>query len=180
MRYVFLVLGVAFILFGINSELGLIQNLSKNIKQEVVSSATSQATSHEVKLDDQFPFILEIPVIRFRGLVCQGANPEVLKYTLGVWRGSFGQSSVWIAGHRSLPFFWRLPELKIGDTIIIKLSRGEGERFVFSVFEIKVICPDDSKMIQEIDKISDLVLFTCHPPGIATKRVVVMARKERK
>lgn len=142
--------------------------------QEAASSGSGSDVVEQSGKVEKPSFLLEIPKIGGRWIVSKGADPATLKMGPGVFKGWPGDSSVWIAGHRSLSVFWRLPELKTGDSVIVSLS--DGQQLVYLVQTTKVISPMDEKEIERITQESDLVLFTCHPPGIANKRWLIICR----
>ena len=94
--------------------------------------------------------------------------------------GDVGNS--FITGHSLLPqfadpknyraIFTKLPELKIGDEVLVDLG-GKTIRFV--VQYAKVVDPDDLSVLGPITQNGrNLTLMTCVPPGTNTKRLIVV------
>lgn len=94
------------------------------------------------------------------------------------------RGNVFVTGHSSLTQFFRqdnykailsfLPEIKKGDEI--KINAG-GVEYVYVVESQKVVNPTDVSVINPPDTIGRyLTVMTCVPPGLNTKRLVVLAR----
>ena len=94
--------------------------------------------------------------------------------------GDVGNS--FITGHSVLPqfsdpenyraIFTKLPELKIGDEVLVDL---EDRTLRFVVQYAKVVEPDDLSVLGPITQNGrNLTLMTCVPPGTNTKRLVVV------
>lgn len=127
---------------------------------------------------------IEIPCINVKLPVYHGTSEETLSSGAGHMEGtSFpigGQNShCVITGHRGLPdanLFLRLDELEKGDLFYI--SSGK-DVLAYKVREIKIIEPEDIK-IMDIEEGKDLVsLVTCTPYGINTHRLVVTAERTK-
>ncbi|RMD77540.1 sortase [Candidatus Dojkabacteria bacterium] len=67
-----------------------------------------------------------------------------------------------------------LPEVKIGDKILVDINR---ETYEFTIYRTKVVNPDDISIITGTPETKTLTLFTCYPIGNNTQRYVVIARK---
>lgn len=79
--------------------------------------------------------------------------------------------NVVVAGHRTShgsPFL-RLGELHAGDLILFVMPDGT---FAYRVTGLEVVSPSDIGIVDQHDA-SEVTLFTCHPPGSATERLVV-------
>jgi len=79
-----------------------------------------------------------------------------------------------IAGHRSSlgKYFNRLDELEPGDEIVIQTKTKE---LKYKVFKKLIVEPDDFSILNKNDTDKILTLFTCHPEGIGSQRLVVHA-----
>ena len=83
-----------------------------------------------------------------------------------------------IAGHRSYAFgkfLNRLGEVELGDKLAY--TDAAGQRYVFSVYEILELLPDDQSAFEQYTEKSVLSLYTCTPIRTATHRLVVRAER---
>lgn len=170
-RIIFPIIGALFIAVGINQELGIIE-FPKPQAIPVVEKTVCSAD------DSWVPWQLQIPKIKFVSFVVDTKYKR--KKDLWIWRGCLGDKEslgCWIAGHRAVHSFWRLPELQIGDTVVVILT--DSRRLVFSISEVRVIKPDDETTIRQIERDNQLILFTCDPPLIANKRLVIGTNLQR-
>ena len=93
------------------------------------------------------------------------------------------KGNVFITGHSMLPnlaskdskaFFAKLPNVKKGDEIIID---SIGQRFVYTVTELKIVDPKEIGVVYPPDSMGRYIsLMTCVPPGLNTKRLIVVAK----
>lgn len=125
------------------------------------------------------PFLLEIPKIRLRWLIREGADPEALRrWGAGHIPGTAlpGEAGVvGIAGHRTTygaPFFW-LHRLGPGDPVIV---RGTTLSFLYRVVRSEQVEPHQVEILRPKDRERWLVLVTCTPPYSARYRLAVFAR----
>lgn len=93
------------------------------------------------------------------------------------------KGNVFISGHSMLPqfekgnkaYFASLTDLQKGDEV--KLSAQSGD-FVYKVVGLKVVDPKDLSVIAPPDSQHRYVsLMTCVPPGLNTKRLVVLGEE---
>lgn len=95
------------------------------------------------------------------------------------------KGNVFITGHSALPvglpkdtpaFFANLPTIKKGDEVILDAL---GQRYVYKVLGLKAVDPKETSVILPPDEIGRyLSLMTCVPPGVNTKRLIVLAKLE--
>lgn len=95
--------------------------------------------------------------------------------------GQAGNSVVF--GHSTLPQFFNpknyktifstLHTLKIGDEIEANL---DGIVYKYSIFEIKVVEPQDTSVLEQQYDDSYLTLITCTPPGTYWKRLIIKGK----
>lgn len=92
------------------------------------------------------------------------------------------KGNIFISGHSALSQFFsmkkvvfsHLADLKKGDEIII---RAGGTQFYYQVLEQKVVDPEDVSIINPPDSLGRyLTLMTCVPPGLNTKRLIVLTK----
>lgn len=95
------------------------------------------------------------------------------------------RGNVFISGHSALPQFFNgnknygsifanLTKLERGDEINLKVL---GTEFVYKVVDIKIVSPKDISVVNPSDNEGRFVtLMTCVPPGLNTKRLVVIGK----
>ncbi len=86
------------------------------------------------------------------------------------------KGNVFISGHSGTPGakFSKLTQLKKGDKIALRFGQ---QSFSYSVVGIKIVDPKDTSVINPPDLSGRYVtLMTCVPPGINTKRLVVLGK----
>lgn len=97
-----------------------------------------------------------------------------------------GEGNVFISGHSVLPQFFNptdyttifstLPSLETGDTVQVNAS---GLRYTYTVIKKRVVDPKDiSVLLPPYPFGKYLTLMTCVPPGLNSRRLVVIARLE--
>ena len=123
---------------------------------------------------------LEIPSVSIDVALYHGESLSVLKYGLGHHAGSLfpGEGgTIIIAGHNTYGFFYKLPQVKVGDVVIIKT--------VYGTYHYEVTSTDiaEASVLGHNLKISHdeetVMLYTCYPvetPGYKSKRFVVYGR----
>lgn len=111
--------------------------------------------------------------------VYHGDSLSIIKYAAGHYTGSYfpGEGgSIVICAHNSRQHFYKLPQSKVGDKIVIETDYGT---FTYQVYKTKIIQDTDSGSlpIQKDEEI--LMLYTCYPVGTIghkDKRFVVYAK----
>lgn len=92
------------------------------------------------------------------------------------------KGNVFISGHSALPIFKKsakavfatLSDIKTGDIINILVSET---KFTYQVVSIKTVKPNDLSVVNPPDNFGRfLTLMTCVPPGLNTKRLIVLAK----
>jgi sortase A len=68
--------------------------------------------------------------------------------------------------------FYLLGKLNKGDEVVLYYK---GNKYTYSVSEVKVVSKDDSYYLGKISEGKTLTLQTCYPPGTTLKRLVVIA-----
>ncbi len=122
---------------------------------------------------------LNIPSINMEAPVYQGDTLDIIKYGIGHYAGSYypGEGSTIIfAAHNSSQHFMRLPQLKIGDKVIVYASYGT---YTYEVTNTKIIKDTDTDSLAiQTDK-EELIMYTCYPVNVVghkDKRYVVYAK----
>lgn len=88
-----------------------------------------------------------------------------------------------IFGHSILPQFFNpknymsifstMPNLSVGDDIIVSF---DGITYVYRVYNKLEVYPDNVSVLEQNYDHKELRLITCVPPGLKTRRLVVMAK----
>jgi sortase A len=104
---------------------------------------------------------------------------ETAPFAVGHHRGTAGPGqagNMVLSGHISSPgegaIFHRLPELKIGEGVIVAT---EERQFLYRVMDIKTVTPDEVSVMEPTPEAS-ATLITCVPDGIYSHRLVVTAQ----
>jgi sortase A len=124
-----------------------------------------------------------IPAIRLDVLFANGQAPTDTAFGPShyPWTAMPGQGrTVAIAGHRvthTHPFL-RLNELRYGDLVEIRFGRAPRfpKEACYRVRRMHIVRPTSVGVTKDTGY-DRLVLTTCHPPGTATHRLVVTARR---
>ncbi len=92
------------------------------------------------------------------------------------------KGNVFISGHSAIPlaakevkaYFNKLPEVRKDDAIFVTVG---GTQYSYKVIDIKVVNPKDTSVIIPPDSQGRYIsLMTCVPPGLNTKRLVVIGK----
>jgi sortase A len=87
----------------------------------------------------------------------------------------FGHSSNNILNKGKYKFaFVLLKRLENGDTFMIQ---KDGKRYVYKVFDKKIVKPSEVSVLGRTDKPSTFTLITCDPPGTSINRLVVIGEQ---
>jgi LPXTG-site transpeptidase (sortase) family protein len=104
---------------------------------------------------------------------------ETAPFAVGQHRGLAGPGQIGnmvLSGHISSPnegaVFHRLPELKVGEGIIISTDERQ---YLYQVTSTKVVTPDEVSVMDQTPD-ATATLLTCVPDGIYSHRLVVSAR----
>ena len=151
------------------------------IKTEAALSLNEEGGETTTEKDSLAVSILRIPSIQLESPVVKGATSVKLNRALGMIDnldepGTTNGSSA-IAGHQSHQFgqfFNRLNELQIGDSFELETSK---DVFVYEVFNIQIVSPNNVEVLQRQEGISMLSLVTCYPERSNKYRLVVQAKQ---
>lgn len=92
------------------------------------------------------------------------------------------KGNIFISGHSAIPiaskgvnaFFEKLMDLKKGETVFITVGNIQ---YTYKITDIKIVDPKDTSVILPPDSLDRYVtLMTCVPPGLNTKRLVVIGK----
>lgn len=102
------------------------------------------------------------------GVLHYGTTPDPGEIGNGV---IFGHSSNNILNKGKYKYaFSLLKRLEVGDTFLLQ---KDGKRYVYQVYEKKVVKPEDVSVLTRRDKLASFSLITCDPPGTSTNRLIV-------
>ncbi|MBI2019836.1 class E sortase [Candidatus Daviesbacteria bacterium] len=160
----------------------------------------SQVLGISIKNDGNFPtiyseikrenspsyleFSLSVPTLKldqFKVLVDSNDLNEALAHLPGsALPGERG--NVFISGHSALSWIFKnkkapfanLMDLKKGDEMYVQVG---GSKFSYEVVGVKIVDPMDLSVIAPPDNLGRYItLMTCVPPGLNTKRLVVLGK----
>ena len=120
---------------------------------------------------------IKIDKIEVEQYILDSTDEKALKAGVGKLNGgSLNQiGNFAIVGHNFDKFFKRLPELRVGDTIVI-IDKNMKETS-YNVTDINEVDPDDlTPLLTQIGK-TEITLITCQDG--ATKRFIIKAEKPK-
>lgn len=107
-----------------------------------------------------------------RGVLHYATTPNPGELGNGV---IFGHSSNNILNKGKYKFaFVLLKRLEPGDTFMLQ---KDGRRYVYKVFDKKIVKPTDISVLGHAGKPATMTLITCDPPGTSLTRLVVVAEQ---
>lgn len=125
---------------------------------------------------------IEIPKIDVDLPIYHGTENDVLSVGVGHIQGTSlpvgGENTHCVlSGHRGLPgsrLFTRLDEMKEGDLFFLSVM---GETLAYKVYDIQVVDPDNTEVLEITVGKDDVSLVTCTPYGLNTHRLVVTGER---
>lgn len=159
-----------------NSEDVITESVTENNTSASNTQGTTKASPPKVKLKALGR--ITIPSIAVKMPIVAGTGVEELRRSAGHLTGTDLPGEVGnsvLAGHRGYSsgrLFNRLDELKIGDKIIVKTSKGE---FEYEVYENKIVKPTDLSVLNRNNRDKVLTLITCTPMFKSTHRIIIHA-----
>lgn len=151
------------------------RELAAGLDEALFAPVDPDATPPPLELGDGIARI-QMPKIEVDWIVVEGVSVSQLKKGPGHYPGTAypgEKGNVVVSGHRTTygaPFF-RLDELKVGDTIRLVARNGT---FSYKITESKIVAPTDLTVVVPSDD-SRLTLTTCHPRFSARQRLIVVA-----
>jgi sortase A len=127
--------------------------------------------------------IIKIDKIKIKYPIVEGVKLSNISRAIGHVSGTAGlgqPGNCALAGHRNYTFgryFNRLDEVKVGDIISITTKKAE---FQYKVYEKLVVMPDDVSVLKGSKDDTVLTLITCTPIYVATHRLILHARLDKK
>jgi LPXTG-site transpeptidase (sortase) family protein len=150
--------------------------------ESIISDGGQEFSSEEIPEDNR----IVIPSISVDMPIVEGLNESVLK--LGIWHrpqtGTPGNGNMVLTGHRVgyafLPedvknstSFYHLDKLEEGQYVIIY---WEGVEYDYEVYKTEIVERNELS-IEKQDGTERLTLYTCHPIGERSHRLVVYAKR---
>lgn len=132
------------------------------------------------KINVEAPVVYDV-VSTDEGEIQAGLERGVLHYGPTAMPGQ--QGNVVILGHSASNIFNRgkykfafilLKSLDMGDTFML---HKDGKRYVYKVYEKKIVSPNEVSVLGPAAKPSSATLITCDPPGMNTNRLVVIGEQ---
>ena len=125
---------------------------------------------------------IEIPKIDVDLPIYHGTEDDVLSVGVGHIQGTSlpvgGENTHCVlSGHRGLPgssLFTRLDEMKEGDLFFLSVM---GETLAYKVYDIQIVDPDNTEVLEITAGKDDVSLVTCTPYGLNTHRLVVTGER---
>lgn len=132
------------------------------------------------KINVEIPVVYDVNTVS-EAAIQKGLERGVVHYSSTPDPGQFGNSV--IVGHSSNNLlnpgkykfaFVLLKQLNEGDTFM--LTKG-GKRYVYRVFDKKIVKPSDVSVLGSTSKPATVTLITCDPPGTSINRLVVVGEQ---
>ncbi len=177
------------------------QQLSPSFLISPQISKTSQVLGISVENQDNFPqfvstsrrpglvpytrFLLSVPKLHLENEIVEVDSNDLSRYLAHLPGTALPgeKGNVFISGHSAIPFrmgmltraiFANLTDMKQGDLIYVTANNNN---FVYQVVDIKVVDPSDVSVIAPPEPIGRYIsLMTCVPPGLNTKRLIVIGK----
>ncbi len=159
-------------------------NKTLKIAKQIVEKKPQKDQNSNVNNSNQPPNfgdtvgILEIPRVQAELPIVEGTDPNDLEKGVGHYKGSSlpGENGqIVLSGHRDT-VFRRLGELKIGDSLIVKIPKGT---FSYEITHTKIVDAKNTSVITLQKEKEELILTTCYPfhyIGNAPKRYIIYAK----
>lgn len=165
------------------------KNISYTINPPSKTTSVNEPTQQQEKIEPNRLIVkkleIEAPIIyveeESEEAFQQGLQNGVVHFPKTAKPGETG--NVYIFGHSSdyawsrgsyKTIFALLPRIKTDDQIIV--SDSEGNKFIYGVFETKVVATSDVQYLDQPDSEKLLTLQTSYPVGTALKRFIIRAR----
>ncbi|MCL6096735.1 MAG: sortase [Patescibacteria group bacterium] len=132
-------------------------------------------------------YTLSIPRINIKDAVVSATDYDLSKHLVNYGGTAIppDKGNAVVFGHSTLPqlfdpknyktIFAKAYELKTGDELFTNVS---GVIYKYRVYNITVVSPDNTSVLEQDYSDSFLTLITCTPPGTTWKRLIIRARLE--
>ncbi len=132
-------------------------------------------------------YTLSIPRLNIKDAVVSATDDDLAKHLVNYGGTAIppDKGNAVVFGHSTLPQFFdpknyktifaKAYELKTGDELLANVS---GAIYKYRIYNITVVSPNDTSVLQQDYSDSFLTLITCTPPGTTWKRLIIKARLE--
>lgn len=175
---------IVIVYFGLNREITRYTNIINTVaikqnsnKVKVTFDSVKKKIKEYPEYGSKYGNVI-IPKINLQLPLYYGDNLEILSYGIGHYAGSYfpGElGTVILAGHNDPGYLDKLPNLEIGDIIVIETNYG---KFEYSAEEINIVKENDTQAFK-INEEEEVLIYTCYPIGIGHKseRFIVRAKR---
>jgi sortase A len=130
-------------------------------------------------------YTLSIPKINIKDAVVSATDDDLSKHLVNLGGTALppDKGNAVIFGHSTLPqlfdpknyktIFAKAYELQVGDELFTNVS---GAIYKYRIYNITVVSPDNTSVLQQDYSDSFITLITCTPPGTIWKRLIIKAR----
>jgi sortase A len=132
-------------------------------------------------------YTLSIPKLNIKEAVVSATDDDLSVHLVNLGGTALppDKGNAVIFGHSTLPqlfnpkdyktIFAKAYQLKTGDELLTNVS---GAIYKYRIYNITVVSPDDTSVLQQDYSDSFLTIITCTPPGTIWKRLIIKARLE--
>jgi len=132
-------------------------------------------------------YTMSIPKINIKDAVVSAVDDDLSIHLVNLGGTALppDKGNAVIFGHSTLPqlfdaknyktIFAKAYELKVGDELFTNVS---GVVYKYRIYNITVVSPEDTTVLQQDYSDSFLTLITCTPPGTIWKRLIIKSRLE--
>lgn len=155
----------------------------ENTSKETTVNNAENSTNKSTKKEDNYinnsikaVGILEIPAIKLKSGIVEGATTKELKKGIGYYQNTplptESEGNMVIAAHNSgnMPVFRKLHKLNIGDEVKIKI---DNKYYIYEVSDKFIVDPSDVEILESTPGVKEITMFTCTNKG--KQRLVVKA-----
>ena len=130
-------------------------------------------------------YTISIPRLNIKDAVVSATDDDLSSHLVNLGGTALppDKGNAVIFGHSTLPqlfdpknyktIFARAYELRVGDELFTNIS---GVTYKYRIYNITVVSPDDTSVLQQDYSDSFLTLITCTPPGTIWKRLIIKSR----
>ncbi len=132
-------------------------------------------------------YTMSIPKLNIKDAVVSATSNDLTKYLVNFGGTALppDKGNAVVFGHSTLPqlfdpknyrtIFATAYRLKVGDELFTNVS---GVTYKYRIYNITVVDPDDTSVLEQDYSDSFLTLITCTPPGTTWKRLIIRSRLE--
>jgi len=132
-------------------------------------------------------YTMSIPKLNIKDAVVSAVDDDLSKHLVNLGGTALppDKGNAVVFGHSTLPqlfdaknyktIFAKAYELKVGDEIFTNVA---GAIYKYRVYNITVVSPEDTSVLEQDYGDSFITLITCTPPGTVWKRLIIRSRLE--